>query len=280
MNPTTRQKVPTTKPNRLFRGTGWDISVAEYVSKTRSEFQRVSDLVNKKIHTVKDSGATYRVINHWAEAGLIEDKSRKTSEGWRRLSFLDLVWIKVLADLRKFGVPLESLKIARRAIFEVPGKPSVTRPEFEYAVTHCLAIDPARFLLVSFSDGWAEVIDQTNFELCMSSGHLNTKSYLVIDLNQCCKAVLPNMRLPQFRVKHELTDKELSIIESVRSGRYDVVEIHGSDGKIERIKCRSRKGRAASKLDQLARSMEFGEFTVKVQKGKAVLTEVIESIKA
>ena len=113
-----------------------------------------------------------------------------------------------------------------------------------------------------------------------SVGLLEYDSFLTINLNRLCKKHSPSVKVPSSVFKIYLTDKELSVIESLRSGDYDVVEVHHRDGEIDRIKGRSNKQAAAKELDELARKIEFGEFTVKVQKGKAVVTQVSESKKA
>ena len=175
--------------------------------------------------------------------------------------------------------PLDLLRLARSAVFEVPDNPTIVRPEFEYAVASCLRQDPDRYLVVFFSDGFAEVTDEATLELGVKSTLFTPNSHLVIDLNQCCRSVSPKTPLPKFRVKHPLSDEEESVIESVRCGEYDVVEVHGADGKIDRIKCRITTNKLADRLDDLAKRIKYGDFTVKVQDGKATLTEVTESKK-
>ena len=58
-----------------------------------------------------------------------------------------------------------------------------------------------------------------------------------------------------------------------------MVEVHGADGKVDRIKCRTTTNKTADRLDDLAKRIKYGDFTVKVQDGKATLTEVTESKK-
>jgi len=271
---------PTFQLSRLAKTDGWELDLAEYACKSSPVIEQISEFLNNKRFTVKDSGATYRLINHWTEAGLIEDERRGNEEGWRRLSFLDLVWISALVEMRIYGSPLESLEIARHAIFDLPDRPGVKRVEFEYAVAHCLFRRRSKFMILMFRDGHAEVINEDEFDLNRSVGLLDYDSFLTINLNRLCKKHMPSVDIPASSFKIHLTDKELSVIESIRAGEYDVVEVHRRDGEIDLIKCRSNKQAAAKKLDELARKIEFGEFTVKVQKGKAVVTQVSESKKA
>jgi DNA-binding transcriptional MerR regulator len=58
---------------------------------------------------VKHIGLSYRVINSRDEKGLIRC-SRKKEGGDRKFSFADFVWIKIVEELRSFGVPVPTIK--------------------------------------------------------------------------------------------------------------------------------------------------------------------------
>lgn len=58
---------------------------------------------------VSHTGVNYRTINHWDEKGLIQCTRRKEG-GDRRFSFADFVWLKIVKDLRSFGVPIVTIK--------------------------------------------------------------------------------------------------------------------------------------------------------------------------
>lgn len=280
MSPKSSESQSKSPDVRLAKTDSWDLDLAEYACKSSSIIEQISEFLNDKRYTVKDSGATYRLINHWTDAGLIEDERRGNEEGWRRLSFLDLVWISSLVEMRLYGASHEMLEIARRAIFDLPDRPGVKRIEFEYAVAHCVFRRRSKFMILMFRDGHAEVINEDEFDLNRSVGLLDYDSFLTINLNRLCKKHMPSIEIPSSALRLNLSDKELSVIESLRLGEFDVVEVHHRDGEIDLIERRSKKQEITKKLDELARKIEFGEFTVKVQKGKAVVTQVSESKKA
>ena len=58
---------------------------------------------------VSNTGISYRTINHWNEKGLIRC-NRKNEGGDRRFSFADFVWIKIVDELRSFGVSIPTIK--------------------------------------------------------------------------------------------------------------------------------------------------------------------------
>jgi DNA-binding transcriptional MerR regulator len=66
---------------------------------------------------VKDTGLKYRVINHWDEEGLIHC-NRNGDGGDRKFNFADYVWIKVVEELRSFGVPIPTIKMITDEVYE------------------------------------------------------------------------------------------------------------------------------------------------------------------
>lgn len=267
-----------TEIGRLTRTEGWELAVAEYAFGDAPALKRIRTVLREKRFTVKDSEATYRLINHWTDLGLVEDSARQSEEGWRRLSLVDLIWIKTLAEMRSFGVPLETLQAVRNSIFKVP-KNHATRPDFEYAVAHCLVKKNSSFFLLVFSEGRADVIDQDQLDFNKALGLLSGESYLTISINAICKQVIPSLSIPINPISTHLDEKELSVVNAIREGRYDQIEVHSRDGKVNRIELKERRQGRQEKIDELISKISFGEVTVKFQNGKPVLTEVVESRK-
>ena len=106
MVPKTPPKIDRWRMSRINFGDSWILRVSTYAFSDSPNLVAFREAINKKTNTVNDSGATYRLINHWADGGLIEDSRLDSKKGWRRLSFLDLVWIQVLVELRKYGVAI------------------------------------------------------------------------------------------------------------------------------------------------------------------------------
>jgi DNA-binding transcriptional MerR regulator len=73
-------------------------------------------LLEKKF-TIADINVDHRSVLHWEKEGLI-DKSKETKDGWRRFSFFDYVWIRLLINMREFGLPLPILKIVKEVLYQ------------------------------------------------------------------------------------------------------------------------------------------------------------------
>lgn len=71
--------------------------------------------------TISDAQVEHRTILHWEKEGLIEsDKSE--NGGWRRYSFSAYVWLRLIKEMRGFGVPIAVLKKVKAELFIYGGE--------------------------------------------------------------------------------------------------------------------------------------------------------------
>lgn len=76
-----------------------------------SRFQKMKPLVSERKFAISDAGVAHRWITYWQEKGLLYgfyDKGK-----WRKFHLVDMVWLKSIIKLRKFGVPLATIKTLR-----------------------------------------------------------------------------------------------------------------------------------------------------------------------
>lgn len=64
--------------------------------------------------TLKDTEIRNRTINYWSQEGLLLGDSRKGA--WRRLSYLDILWLRIVSHLRGFEISLELIRKVKEAI--------------------------------------------------------------------------------------------------------------------------------------------------------------------
>ncbi len=86
-------------------------------SKSLDKLAELYVLMTKESLSVKDTGINYRVINHWDEKGLIRF-ARNSTEGYRKFSLVDFIWIKVVNELREFGVNLPDIQKITNDLYE------------------------------------------------------------------------------------------------------------------------------------------------------------------
>lgn len=259
------------KYSRLVSGEAWETAFGEYVVNRGSKFDQIKNRILEQRFTVKDSGASHRLINHWSEMGIIDDSSRENGQGWRKLSVVDLIWVHILMELRRFGMPLENLKLAYKSTFYSPTKRKTRWPVLEVAILRCLQRNP--IYLIVFEDGWCEYLFSNDYYLNMQTGVLSEKAYLVVNLNKCVKEVFPKLNAPEHEISLDLSENELSVIEKLRHGDLAELHIKLKDGDIKSlINIYSGNDDYQGLIDKI----EHGEYTVKRQNGKTVFTEVSE----
>ena len=55
-----------------------ELAVAEYALGDAQSVAEVRRVLQEKRFTIKDSEASYRLMNHWTELGLVEDSDRQS----------------------------------------------------------------------------------------------------------------------------------------------------------------------------------------------------------
>ncbi len=103
--------------------------------------------------SIKATGQPYRVINNWDKHELLRD-SRLNPQGWRRFNWFELTWARMIAEMRKFGLSLQSIKHVKESLF-VPSKEN-SWTEFDEIVMTCLG-EEEDYLLIVESDGSTQV---------------------------------------------------------------------------------------------------------------------------
>jgi DNA-binding transcriptional MerR regulator len=112
------------------------IKLEEFIdTKSLDKLGELFELLNEERLSAKDTGVNYRVISHWDEKGIIRF-SRENKEANRKFSFIDFVWIKVVNELRSFGVSLPIIQKIASEIYE----PLPMKELFESFVNHLDAV--------------------------------------------------------------------------------------------------------------------------------------------
>src|SRR5688572_3290859 len=75
-----------------------------------------SELLDKEF-TSKQLGISYRKISNWDLEGLIPFDL--PSGKWHSFSFMEACWIKVIFELRKFGLPISAIKKLKDEIVQI-----------------------------------------------------------------------------------------------------------------------------------------------------------------
>lgn len=85
--------------------------------KNLEQGKELNELIHDKQFILGDTGLTPRLLNHYAGLGLfVGEKEGKRHR--RRFSFVELVWIRIIIDLREFGLSLDAIGSLKKQLID------------------------------------------------------------------------------------------------------------------------------------------------------------------
>lgn len=233
--------------------------------------KKVSAFMNRPIFTAGQMPVSYRVLNHWDKAGILPEGI--VSEGsWRKLTFVERVWVGIVAHLREFGVPLETIAKAKKDILKFDKK-CKGYVMLEYYISRAVAsTDDPYFVMLS--DGTADVGNIDEIELNKTG--IEPTSVLLISL----KAVLISLGERAYASDKpllSLTDEEADILEALRMGGDDELLVKMRDGNIvetQTSKTKHGKQKLSDVMSELKKGKAYADVTIKLQDGVPEMVKV------
>jgi DNA-binding transcriptional MerR regulator len=214
-------------------------------------------------YSVKDTDITYRMVNTWCKAGIMADR-REAEDGWRRLTFTDLIWLHLLIELRKFGLSIEQLALAYKSAFYVHGDTQKPWNIFAVGVAQCF--QKTNISIVIFNDGFLALAFDD--ELALHAA-LSNQPYIKLNLNQLVRKVHPKLsHVEHQKLAIRLSAEELEVISATQEDDLNNITIRLKDGKIQRIEKERTQSNYQGSLNELIREMNFGEATLIVKEGR------------
>lgn len=260
--------------HRIFHLTDWHETYNALLN--REDGKKVDKLISEKRYTVKDSDTTYRIINHWMSQGLLEDDREDTSKGWRKLALTEILWLRILLVLRRYGLPLEKLQNTYNSLFFFNGEHSLWW--LKSAMALCLSQKPIQVFVVVFDDGKAAFASLKSL-LFTDRIKGQAQSYIRINLNLlCCEMLGSNKYIPELEKDFELAEDEIDLINTIRTNEYDQVSLRLNAGHIEQIDT-TKMVSGAQSISELLENINFGEVTFQVVKGKVAHTKTTKKTK-
>lgn len=213
--------------------------------------------MKRKDFRIEDTDQSYRVINHWCEIGLIDDSREKNAKGWRHFSGIDLLWIKVIEELRAYGLSLETIGKVKKFLFPIENGKKI---EFYF-----LSLAKPGHLLVVEKNGDIHLWKKKDGKKLWSE-----RSYVAINLFRIQEEFMQS-HFSKFHINEAqesgLNAEEYEFLEILRSGKYSSISVKMQDGKIERFEMEEDVN---ERIIDLLRQSDFQDITIKKQNGKIV----------
>lgn len=191
-----------------------------------------SDVTNYCLHQIKvgtKSEQSARVLNSWINNEIIfvndEDKGKI-----KRFDRLESIWLSIVVEARKFGIPLESLKQTRKDL--------TLSPVEGFSLLKFSVLDTIlrkQKILLIFENGFSNVMSLEAYTKCISKGmfptHVNFKLQDFIALEY------PNNALDlDFKIKNIYdNDEKMALLYFLKTGDYKSIKLYVSDKDVRLI---------------------------------------------
>jgi hypothetical protein len=94
----------------FFNASGQDEAMNEY-------FMALFKTINEPRFYLKDIGVSGKVMSDWIKYALVDEPKEKGT--WRKYSLKEAIWIKLIEDLRFFGIPLKTIKSIKTSFYDL-----------------------------------------------------------------------------------------------------------------------------------------------------------------
>lgn len=182
-----------------------------------------SDVINHCLRQIKvgtKNEQSARVLNNWINNEIIfvndEDKGKI-----RRFDRLESIWLNIVVEARKFGIPLESLKQTKK---DLTSSPIEGFSLIKFSVLDTILRKPK--ILVIFENGFSNVMSFEAYTRFISKGlfptHVNFKLQDFISLEYPNNALMFDFKISD---SYENTEK-MTMLYFLKTGDYKTINLH------------------------------------------------------
>jgi hypothetical protein len=191
-----------------------------------------SDVVNFCLHQIKTglkSEQSARVLNSWINNDIIavnsEDKGKV-----KRFDRLESIWLSIVVEGRKFGIPLDSLKRARKELLQSP------IPNFsllKFSVLDTILRKPQALMI--FESGYTNIKSLESYSKIVA--HASYAPHLNFLLQDYITLEYPNSMLNvDFQIPDVYDDAEkMTMLYFLKTGDFKSIKLYLNDNDIRLI---------------------------------------------
>lgn len=247
----------------VYRNEAFDIGFYNYFKEKNDN--KISQVLNSKDRNVKLSTVTYRQLNSWEEQGLLIGE--REGREWRRFSIMDALWLKIILELREFGLGLDKIKIAKESLSYMSKECKVAMPFLEFYTAFAIGSKMPVLLLV-FKDGITVPANFTQYKV--ASEYIGVENHLQINLNKLLQNLFPSVDLkPKYISEIPVDVDEMELLAFLRLGEYEKVEIQYKNGKMQVVEGMQRIN-ANSIIGEVIKEKSYQKIEIIIDNGKKV----------
>lgn len=247
----------------LYKNEAFDIGFYDYFKDLKNN--RISQVLNNKERNVRFDTITYRQLNSWEKEGLLIG----TREGreWRRFSIMEAIWVRLIKELRDFGMSREQVKISKQSLEFESKKCGVAMPLLEFYTAFAIG-NKMPVLLLIFKDGVAVPASLTQYKVAKEMA--SVENHLQVNLNDLLQSLFPDVDLkPKYKTEMPVDMDEMELLAFLRLGQYEKVEILYKSGKMITVEGMQRVD-VNTLVTDVIKEHDYQKIEVVVENGKKV----------
>lgn len=247
----------------LYRNDAFENGFYTYFADLK--YNKISYILNNKERNVKLESVTYRQLNSWEKEGLLIGD--REGRGWRRFTIIDAIWVRIIKELREFGMGWEQLKITKQSLEFESAKCGVAMPILEFYTAFAIG-NKMPVLLLVFKDGVAVPANFSQYKIAREFNSI--ENHLQINLNEILQSFFPNVDLkPKYKGELPVDIDEMELLAFLRLGNYEKVEITYKSGKMITAEGLQRID-ANSLVSDVIKEHKYQKIEVIVEDGKKI----------
>lgn len=247
----------------VHRKEAFDIGYKNYFKDIANN--RISQILNSKERNVKFENITYRQLNSWEKEGLLTNEREDRS--WRRFSIMDAIWVKVIQELREFGMGWEQIKVAKQSLEWESYAYKVSMPVLEFYTAFAIG-NKMPVLLLVFKDGLCVPANLTQYKVAREFSEV--ENHLQINLNAILQSFFPNVDLkPKSKAEMPVDVDEMELLAFLRLNTFEKVHIYFKNGKMETVEGLQRID-ATNLVSDVIKEHNYQKIEVVIQDGQKV----------
>ncbi len=256
------------KPNKgnvlsISRNEAFDKGFYDYFKNHKQN--RLSQLLNNKERNVKIESISYRELNSWEKAGLLT--VQREGREWRRFSIIDAIWVKLVKELRDFGVTWKQLKVTKESLEYEGENCGVPMPLLEFYTAFVIAQRMPVIILV-FKNGIALPVSFTQYKVAKET--IEIPDHVQISLNNLLQGMVSGVDLsPEHKGEAILAADEMALLAFLRMDNFEKVEIQYKSGKMQTVEGLQRI-EASALVSDVIREHKYQKIEVVIQDGQKV----------
>ncbi len=216
------------------------------------------EIINDKKYRVADTGLSYRKINYLYDVDIFDD-SRDDTKEWRKFSLKELIFLRVIGELRGYGLQKKHIESVKKSFFNE--KYGIA--DFYIADLAILTVLAKERIILAINNNFtAYYVDNIHYKAMFAK----ETSHICINLNELIGELLKK-KMDYKTFLFNISDKEHQLMDIIQNEDYDKIEIKTSKGEIKTIKAEGKKNFNIKELGELLEKNQFCDISVQKRNG-------------